>query len=113
MGVRLSIMLARASRAGLSQMRRGLSAAPAASDRWVNITFINQSNGERHPVVGLEGQTLLAVAKTNNIGLRGGTVRASHVSIAKEFEEVIPLTDDVQEALEDAVSPHDITAGSR
>merc|ERR1712166_459280 len=84
--------------------RRNLcSAVPRASDKWVNVTFINQNNGERWPVVGLEGQTLLSVALANKIGVRGGTDRASHVKIAREFEEVVPLSDATQAALADAV----------
>merc|ERR1711865_947420 len=76
--------------------RRNLcSAVPRASDKWVNVTFINQNNGERWPVVGLEGQTLLSVALANKIGVRGGTDRASHVKIAREFEEVVRLADEI------------------
>merc|ERR1712070_366252 len=93
---------------------RGLcSAVPRASDKWVNVTFINQSNGERWPTVGLEGQSLLALAKANQIGLRGGTARASHVHIAREFEEIVPLSEESEAELCDAVSPHDLTSGSR
>merc|ERR1719158_2686968 len=99
-----------AFRAGLARAapaiacRRGMCAgAPQAADRWVNVTFVNQSNGERWPVVGLEGQTLLALAKANNIGLRGGTTRASHVCVPKEFEELVPLTDDMAEELADGL----------
>lgn len=77
------------------------------------MTFINQSNGERWPVVGLAGQTLLDVAQANQIGVRGGTVRASHVQIALEFEEAIPLTAATEALLIDAVEPHNLTTGSR
>merc|ERR1711907_110896 len=94
--------------------RRGMCAgAPQASDRWVNITFVNQSNGERWPVVGLEGQTLLELAKANNIGLRGGTTRASHVCVPKEFEDTIPLTDAIATELREELPESVISTGSR
>merc|ERR1711934_913057 len=97
----------------VSMARRMGTTAPQASDRWVNITFVNQNNGDRWPVVGLEGQTLLALAKANNIGLRGGTTRASHVMIPKEFEARVPVSDAMAIELEDGIEEAVLSSGSR
>eukprot|EP00656_Telonema_subtile_P032177 TRINITY_DN3526_c0_g1_i4.p2 TRINITY_DN3526_c0_g1~~TRINITY_DN3526_c0_g1_i4.p2 ORF type:complete len:135 (+),score=27.38 TRINITY_DN3526_c0_g1_i4:195-599(+) len=106
-------MLARGAQRLSMTCRRGMSTAPRASDRWVNVTFVNQSNGERWPATGLEGQTLLALAQTNKVGLRGGTTRASHVWVTKEFEAAVPTTEEMIAELEEMLDPATVNSGSR
>eukprot|EP00658_Telonema_sp_P-2_P077297 TRINITY_DN695_c0_g1_i2.p1 TRINITY_DN695_c0_g1~~TRINITY_DN695_c0_g1_i2.p1 ORF type:complete len:135 (+),score=37.27 TRINITY_DN695_c0_g1_i2:248-652(+) len=106
-------MLRRVATTAFKPASRAMSVAPQASDRWVDVTFVNAHSGERWPVTGLEGQTLLDLARANNIGLRGGTTRASHVCVSKEFEGVVPTTNDMIDEIDEYIPSSQINTGSR